>query len=625
LAESWEGTSWSIRTTPNPAGAAISNLLNVSCFSAVACTAVGYYNISTGVTVTLAESWDGRAWSLETTPEPAGASYSELGAVSCASASACTAVGYYFDTSGTDVTLAEGWNGSGWSVESTPNPAGASDSTLVGVSCTSATACTAVGSYNDRAGTLLPLAERWDGTTWSMETVPSPAGARASRLFGVSCTSPSACTSVGTVTTSAGLGAALAEAWNGKSWGVQATPNPAGANGTMLSAVSCTAEGTCAAVGSYQDGGFGGVTLAEAWNGKSWSVQATPVPAGANDATLSGVGCSSTNMCTAVGYYLTGAGLPVSFAEGWDGSRWSLQSTPLPAGAILTVLNGVSCTPTNCTAVGYAQGRAGIQETLALNALITPEGFWLATANGTVFGAGTALTLPGTPVPSSDPVVGIAATADGKGFWLVTANGSVFASGDARSHGTRPGLRVHVSDIVAIAPTGDGGGYWLMGRDGGEFAFGDARYHGSLPGIGVHVNDIAGMVATSDGGGYWIVGSDGGVFAFGNARFVGSLPGLHVRVNDIVAMIASPTREGYLLVGADGGAFVFGAGVQYFGSLPGEHIRVSDIVGLALTQDASGYWFAGANAAVYPFGDAQDLAVASSITHDLPVVAIAAA
>jgi hypothetical protein len=252
-----------------------------------------------------------------------------------------------------------------------------------------------------------------------------------------------------------------------------------------------------------------------------------------------------------------------------------------------------------------------------------PPGYWLATASGDVFAAGQAPALGGTEVPANTPVTGIAATADGRGYWLVTSDGTVHSFGDARSHGSLPGLGVHVNDIVAIAPTGDGRGYWMIGRDGGEFAFGDASFHGSLPGVGLHVKNIVGMVATSNGGGYWLVGSDGGVFAFGNARYVGSLPGIGVKVSDIRAMIPSPTRHGYVLVGSDGGAFVFGSGVHFYGSLPGEGIHVKNIVGLALTYDAHGYWFAGAGGVTFGFGDGQGFPQPSGLAGHLPVVAIA--
>jgi hypothetical protein len=76
----------------------------------------------------------------------------------------------------------------------TPNPAGGTFSAFYGgVSCASATACTAVGAYNNTTG---PLAERWNGTSWKIQRAPNPAVA-GSIFYGVSCTSAAACTAVG--------------------------------------------------------------------------------------------------------------------------------------------------------------------------------------------------------------------------------------------------------------------------------------------------------------------------------------------------------------------------------------------------------------------------------------------
>ncbi|MEA2314573.1 MAG: hypothetical protein QOI03_1265, partial [Solirubrobacteraceae bacterium] len=47
-------------------------------------------------------------------------------------------------------------------------------SVLSGVSCTTASACTAVGYYVNSAGTRLTLAERWNGTSWATQTTPNP-------------------------------------------------------------------------------------------------------------------------------------------------------------------------------------------------------------------------------------------------------------------------------------------------------------------------------------------------------------------------------------------------------------------------------------------------------------------
>src|ERR1700733_11457792 len=67
---------------------------------------------------------------------------SELNGVSCSSATACTADGYSKNSSGADLTLAEHWNGTKWAVQSTPTPSGGPfGGGLAGVSCSSAAAC----------------------------------------------------------------------------------------------------------------------------------------------------------------------------------------------------------------------------------------------------------------------------------------------------------------------------------------------------------------------------------------------------------------------------------------------------------------------------------------------------
>ena len=251
-------------------------------------------------------------------------------------------------------------------------------------------------------------------------------------------------------------------------------------------------------------------------------------------------------------------------------------------------------------------------------------GYWLATANGAVYGLGAAPSFGGVAISATTGrVVGIAATPDAKGYWVVTANGMVGAFGDAKYYGDLLALGKHVSDIVAIAPTSNGRGYYLVGADGGFFTFGDAKFHGSLPGIHIHVKDVVGMVASPNGKGYLLVGSDGGVFAFGHTRFYGSLPGIGKHVHDIRAILPSSTGRGYILVGSDGGVFNFGTGARFHGSLPGEGVRVSNIVGIALTPDNGGYYMASTDGHIYGFGDAQVWAAPAALPSNLPVAAIA--
>jgi hypothetical protein len=47
-------------------------------------------------------------------------------------------------------------------VQTAPNPEGAIESALYGVSCSSATACTAVGSYDNSSNAQVTLAESED-------------------------------------------------------------------------------------------------------------------------------------------------------------------------------------------------------------------------------------------------------------------------------------------------------------------------------------------------------------------------------------------------------------------------------------------------------------------------------
>src|SRR5262249_27663702 len=161
-------------------------------------------------------------------PRPEGTTGSSLDGVSCASASACTAVGdYQIHESSKSLTLAVRWDGSSWALQRTPNPSSGPNGRAVnGVSCPTPTACVAVGSANTAANTgSLPLAMRSNGAAWSLIRPRNPA--RTTVLFGVSCTSATACIAVGDGFGARGRGTAVSERWNGKAWSVLRTPVPA--------------------------------------------------------------------------------------------------------------------------------------------------------------------------------------------------------------------------------------------------------------------------------------------------------------------------------------------------------------------------------------------------------------
>ena len=334
---------WSVNPSPNR-GTGESELFGVSCVSASACTAVG----SSGRygEKTLVESWNGTQWRV--VPSPNRSKYNALGGVSCVSASACTAVGWHGPGAPTGPsTLVESWNGATWSVVPSPNPVAGGGGILSGVSCVSASACTAVGTAD--GGTLV---ESWNGATWSV--VPSPNPAPGGALYNnvldeVSCVSSSACTAVGDYVKGSFV-KTLVESWNGTAWSVVPSRNP-GDKDSVLSGVSCVSASTCTAVGDYGQGPFG-KTLVESWNGTRWSVVPSPNPARGHNY-LFAVSCVSASACTATGTHGNRDPFRGTLVESWNGATWSVMPSP-NKGTAQNRLQGVSCvSATACTAAGY--------------------------------------------------------------------------------------------------------------------------------------------------------------------------------------------------------------------------------------------------------------------------------
>jgi len=151
LVESWSGGAWSVSPTPIlpnpiPDGPPRSGILTgVSCTLATACVAVGY--ASAPGDTTLVESWNGSVWSISPSPNPDSVA-SELNGVSCTNANFCLAVGTESNNQTSWSTLAELWNGAAWTAIPSADP-GALDNSLVRVSCPTPTTCRSVGSTSD--------------------------------------------------------------------------------------------------------------------------------------------------------------------------------------------------------------------------------------------------------------------------------------------------------------------------------------------------------------------------------------------------------------------------------------------------------------------------------------------
>jgi hypothetical protein len=360
VVESWDGSTWSVVNSPDE-GNGDSYLNAVSCPSATSCTAVGYYHTATSALErTLVETWNGSAWSLAVSPNE-GTTDNALNGVSCTSSTSCTAAGYEIDYKLLLAeSLAESWNGSAWSLASTPN-LGLYDNGLSDVSCTSSTFCMAVGGFVE-SGLEQTLSETWDGTSWSVLASVND-GSRNNALSGVACTGPTSCVAVGSYANSSGIDDTLIESWDGTSWSIVASPNP-GTQGSYLNAVSCTSATRCVAVGYYFDESLlKNETLIESWDGGSWSIVTSANQVNSANA-LFGVSCAGAG-CIAVGVSVGGAETSQTLTESWNGAAWSITSSPDPGSGLLDELGGVTCTSsTSCVAVGDYENGSSVDQTL---------------------------------------------------------------------------------------------------------------------------------------------------------------------------------------------------------------------------------------------------------------------
>ena len=258
LIEHWDGSSWSI--VPSPNVTAVQNILTgLACTSASDCWAVGYYRAGPNAAgiynyPSLIEHWDGNAWTVA--PAPAtGWNEDELYQVTCTSSSNCWAVGY---TSGPDPlgpfqTLIEQWDGVSWEIVTSPNTTPANNNYLFAVSCNSATDCRAAGYSNTpEAGNATTLVTHWNGTSWTIDSTPNIDISGNNAFFGIACASSATCWGAGYYNGSNAI-QTLIERWDGNSWTISRSSNTSAAEANVLNFVTCSSAYDCWTVGYSQD------------------------------------------------------------------------------------------------------------------------------------------------------------------------------------------------------------------------------------------------------------------------------------------------------------------------------------------------------------------------------------
>jgi hypothetical protein len=204
LIEQFNGTSWSQATSINP-GSSANVLQSITTDGAGNLYAAGY-QASSGVNQTLIEQYNGTAWSVATSPDTSATVANQLTGISADSVTDAWAAGSF--TGGTvaapvNQTLIEHYNGTTWSLVASPDSGATVANQLTGISADSATDVWAVGSST--GGTVAApinqtLIEHYDGTTWSVVTSPNAGTSVANQLAGAVAISPTDLWTVGSYT-----------------------------------------------------------------------------------------------------------------------------------------------------------------------------------------------------------------------------------------------------------------------------------------------------------------------------------------------------------------------------------------------------------------------------------------
>lgn len=398
-------STWTIVSSPNATTTDRNELLGVSCVSSTFCMAVGDYGTGEQagpagpITQTLVEMWNGSAWTIVASPNPSAGDPSVLKSVSCLAATSCMAVGsstsaaspYQVDG------LAEEWNGSTWTIVPVPQSPKHSSTSLSGVSCTKSTFCMAVGNSGPDAGVVSAVstvAEQWNGTSWSVASTPDPSPVQAD-LSKVSCFDAvnGGCLAVGNqAATLGGTTQTLSELWQGGTWSVLASPDPSTAHLAELTDVSCTLNFFCMASGVYSNGSDELPLMAEQLSGQWGSLDAESASGGTQSIPV-GISCALTGgICAAVGF---SSAPTATLVEQFLVPGWGIAPSQNASAGRPSQLTSVSCvSETFCAAVGYSGPASPAAEPYSTLVEIGPADLPSSTAVSTA-------PSPAPPVPAT--------------------------------------------------------------------------------------------------------------------------------------------------------------------------------------------------------------------------------
>jgi hypothetical protein len=307
LTEFWDGTVWTQVRSPSLGQAHHDNnaLRSVDALAADDVWAIGYHESTSG-NDTLTMHWDGSRWTVVASPN--AHTYDELLSVAAVSSTDVWSVGHFLNTAHDPVrqeTLAQHWDGTAWSTVATPNVTGRDDNELVSVAAIPGTnQAIAVGYHQWEAPRA--LVEVWDGAGWSV--LPTPKVSRGGEyLNAVTALGANDIWAVGFSIDRYGTFHGLTMHWDGAAWTV-VPPQAPGGDGydPMLKGVTALAADDVWLVGTYYNGNSALLTLAEHWNGSRWRRVPSVNPGGESAFAanvFNGVAAVGSTDIRAVGYW----------------------------------------------------------------------------------------------------------------------------------------------------------------------------------------------------------------------------------------------------------------------------------------------------------------------------------
>lgn len=347
---------WTVSSSSN-SGTSDNALYGVAAVSSSDVWAVGYYNNSSSVYRTLIEHWDGTSWT-QSPSYNASTGNNELRAVAARANNNVWAVGSY-DNGTTYRTLIEHWDGTSWTQSPSDNAGTATNPNgLYAISAVPGGDIWAAGTYDNASGKERTLVERWNGTSWTVSTTPN-ASTDDNYFNGVTAISNTDVWAVGTQYDGS-VYRTLAEHWNGTSWSVVATPNPSTTASYLDSIDALSSSDIWAVGGHYESTRY--QTLVEHWNGTAWSV-VNSLNVGTSDNYLDGVVALSDSDIWAVGFYRNGT-VNQTLVEFWNGTSWIVVNSPNTGTTANSLSAAAAASASDVWAVGYHTNISNIDRTL---------------------------------------------------------------------------------------------------------------------------------------------------------------------------------------------------------------------------------------------------------------------